>query len=564
MTDTVEHTRPGVNAHRVADIATLDGLLRCWVRENNVTLPERGVLELELPATGIRLRTDVVYRSAAGYHRFGVVRLNTGIPVNAVTVAGLLAAEAAARRSGNASAVTDLVARVADSEMRVARHVWRRSAAQEDPPGTTPFLAAEQGLILGHPLHPTPKSRLGLSESEADRFSPELRGSFRLHWFAADESIVSGEGADMVAVFAPQVPEGMVAIPAHPWQAREVRSRPVVRKLLDSGSLRDLGESGEPWFPTASVRTVYHPDAPVMLKFSLGLPITNSKRENLRKELRRGAEIDRVLDSGLALELAEAYPGFGIVRDPGWLSIGPDSAPENGLELVVRANPFWADDRVACVAGLLAERPDRDSSDLAAIITNLAALVGDDTDAVAAQWCARYFDAVIAPVLWLYHTYGLGLEAHQQNTLVVLDENGWPCGGWYRDNQGYYISNRRAAELERFAPGAGVDGDNRCDEAVIDERLGYYIGINNLLGLVGAFGAQGIADERRLLAVLHKRLDRFAALPLARMLARSATLRCKANLLTRVDGLDELVGPLETQSVYCDIPNPFAKVGNAS
>jgi siderophore synthetase component len=36
------------------------------------------------------------------------------------------------------------------------------------------------------------------------------------------------------------------------------------------------------------------------------------------------------------------------------------------------------------------------------------------------------------------------------------------------------------------------------------------------------------------------------------------TLRCKANLLTRVAGLDELVGPLETQSVYVPIPNPLA------
>jgi siderophore synthetase component len=33
-------------------------------------------------------------------------------------------------------------------------------------------------------------------------------------------------------------------------------------------------------------------------------------------------------------------------------------------------------------------------------------------------------------------------------------------------------------------------------------------------------------------------------------------LRCKANLLTRAAGLDELVGELATQSVYVEIPNP--------
>lgn len=46
--------------------------------------------------------------------------------------------------------------------------------------------------------------------------------------------------------------------------------------------------------------------------------------------------------------------------------------------------------------------------------------------------------------------------------------------------------------------------------------------------------------------------------PVAASLADSPTLRCKANLLTRVHGLDELVGPVETQSVYVDIPNPLA------
>ncbi|MBA8826805.1 siderophore synthetase component [Saccharopolyspora lacisalsi] len=562
MTETAERTPVDVtNADRVADIAAVDGLLRCWMRENDLSPPDDGVLELELPAAGVRLRAVVIHHSAVGQHRFGTVSLDTGVAISAVTVAALLAVEAAAGRGTDPGAVTDLVGRVADSTTRIAHYVRSRSETPEDPVGATPFLTAEQGLILGHPTHPAPKSRLGLSEADSERFSPELRGSFPLHWFAADRSVVSGDGPDLVADFAPDVPEGMVPVPAHPWQAREVRSRPGVRGLLESGLLRDLGESGAHWYPTASIRTVYHPDAPVMLKFSLGLPITNSKRENLRAELRRGLEIDRILEAGLAAALAEAHPGFGIVRDPAWLAVDVEDATESGLELVVRDNPFGPHDRAACVAGLLAERPDRDSSEIAAIVTNLAAATGEDSGAVAERWCARYFDSVIAPVLWLYRTYGLGLEAHQQNTVVLLDEQGWPRGGWYRDNQGYYISQRRVGELERFLPDIGVAGVNRWDDAIIDERLGYYIGINNLLGLVGALGSHGLADERRLLAVLHRRLRDFPDLSLARTLAHAPTLRCKANLLTRMDGLDELVGPLESQSVYCDITNPIAEVG---
>jgi siderophore synthetase component len=35
------------------------------------------------------------------------------------------------------------------------------------------------------------------------------------------------------------------------------------------------------------------------------------------------------------------------------------------------------------------------------------------------------------------------------------------------------------------------------------------------------------------------------------------TLHCKANLKTRLARMDELVGPLETQSVYLEIANPM-------
>ncbi|RCW42890.1 siderophore synthetase component [Halopolyspora algeriensis] len=551
----------------MAGTAAVNGLLRCWIRENRVAVPESGPLLLQLPTSGTCLRTEVLYRSPAGFHRFGTTTLSTGTPVDAVTIATLLALEASAGRA-TADAVGDLVARVADSVRRVHLHLASRGRHGSEPAGTaTPFLAAEQALVLGHPLHPAPKSRIGWTDTEAEWFSPELRASFALHWFAADSSIVSvsGDVAELLADFAPEVPEGAVAVPAHPWQARELYARPHIRRLLEADLLRDLGQSGPRWFPTASLRTVYHPHAPVMLKFSLGLAITNSKRENLRKELRRGAEIHRLFEAGLADELARAHPRFGVVRDPAWLAVDALGVEESGLELVVRSNPFGEHDttaatgRTGCVAGLLAERPDLGRSELASLVEDLAERTGATTREIAEQWCARYFDEVIAPVLWLYETHGLGLEAHQQNTLVTLDADGWPCGGWYRDNQGYYLSERRIEALERFLLGVGEEGDNRCADAVIDERLGYYIGINNLLGVVGAFGSQGLADEQRLLAVFRDRLRNFPHLRLARTLADSATLRCKANLLTRVDGLDELVGPLETQSVYCDIANPLAE-----
>lgn len=566
----------------VADTAGTQALLRCWVRENDLSEPPDGTLRLDLPVSGTSVLAPIEYWSAAGWHRFGPARFAGGAAVDAVTLAALLATESTQRpghgEQQRSAAVADLTGRVADSVHRVARHVTQRRANPDDPPSTTPFLAAEQALLLGHPLHPTPKSRDGLSDAEAARYSPELCGSFPVHWFGADPSVVSADSAlpapaaELTRALAgaqARVPAGMVAVPAHPWQARDVLTRPGIRELLDRDLLRDLGPGGPAWFPTSSVRTVYRADAAVMLKLSLGLRITNSKRENLRLELHRGVEVCRLLAAGLGAALRAAHPGFAVVTDPAWLAVdAPGERPESGLEVMIRDNPFRGAEPVACVAGLLAERPDRPDgrSRLAELVQRLAARTGRPPGEVTEEWFTRYLDVVVRPVLWLYATHGLGLEAHQQNTLVVLDTDGWPVGGRYRDNQGYYFSATRSDGLSRWLPGAGRELGTLCSDEVIDERLGYYVGINNVLGMVGALGSQGLADEQALLAGVRDLLTGLvrapgAELPLAATLLEAPTLRCKANLLTRVDGLDELVGPLEAQSVYVNVANPVLAAG---
>lgn len=202
-------------------------------------------------------------------------------------------------------------------------------------------------------------------------------------------------------------------------------------------------------------------------------------------------------------------------------------------------------------------------SRLTEIVTRLAGRTGRSRGAVATEWFLRYLEQVIRPILWLDSEAGIALEAHQQNTLVLLDPQGWPTGGRYRDNQGYYFRESRRAELDKRLPGIGEDSDTFVSDEVTDERFAYYLAINNVLGLIGAFGSQGLADERLLLAAFRRFLGAVASgparlrTPLPACLLDSPVLRCKANLLTRLHGLDELIGPVDTQSVYVTIANPL-------
>ncbi|QLJ04539.1 iron transporter [Streptomyces sp. NEAU-sy36] len=590
----VRRTEPGADAlddrepGAAAQSAAVENLLRCWVRETGLRAPADGTLRIPLPASGAGLLVPVRYWSPTGWHRFGPPRLaeapEAAPPVDAVTLAALLTREGPAADDG------DLVARVADSLRRTATFIRDRRAHPADGPDL--FLNAEQALLLGHPLHPTPKSREGLTEGEAALYSPETRGAFPLHWMAVAPALLATDSAwtergrpvpadrltRHLAGIALPLPDGHTALPLHPWQAREVRHRPAVAALLDSGLLRDLGPHGPAWHPTSSVRTVHRCGAPAMLKLSLGLRITNSRRENLRKELRRGVEVHRLLRTGLSRRWAAAHPGFDIVRDPAWLAVDdPDGRPVPGLDVVIRHNPFTPADDVGCLAGLVSPRPLAEPalgaaagghppamrSRLSVLVARLAVRTGRPPAAVATEWFLRYLEQVVRPVFWLDAEAGVALEAHQQNTLVLLDGDGWPAGGRYRDNQGYYFRESRRAELAARLPGIGEHSDTFVADEVADERLAYYLAVNNVLGLIGAFGSQHLADERLLLAAFRRFLAGLATGPAALRtpvpgrLLDSPTLRCKANLLTRLHGMDELVGPVDTQSVYVTIDNPL-------
>ncbi|MFG2747311.1 IucA/IucC family protein [Streptomyces xanthophaeus] len=577
LPDLLDHPEPAV----AAEAATVENLLRCWVREAAIPRPDGPagtLLRIPLPASGAALLVAVRHWSLSGWHRFAPARLEgapAGAPaLDAVTLAALIAREGAGAGRGGA----DLVGRVCDSVRRTTEFIADR---RERPTAPAPvagdlFLSAEQSLLLGHPLQPDPKSREGLSEAEARRYSPELHGSFPLHWFAvapdalATDSAWTERGrpvsaAQLLGRLAPglPLPDGTAPLPLHPWQARDLLQRPAVTALCDAGLLYDLGPHGEPWYPTSSVRTVHRPGAPAMLKLSLGLRITNSRRENLRKELHRGVEVHRLLRTGLAEQWQSAHPAFDIVRDPAWIAVdSTDGTPVPGLDALLRHNPFRSGDDALCVAALTAPRPWPGRgimrSRLAEIVSGLVAATGRSSSAVSAEWFLRYLDHVVLPVLAFDALAGIALEAHQQNTLVLLDPAGWPAGGRYRDNQGYYFRASRRAELERRLPGIGGASDTFVSDDVTDERFAYYLGINNVLGLIGAFGSQRLADERVLLAAFRRFLSKAAGLgPLPARLLDSPTLRCKANLLTRLGGLDELVGPVDTQSVYVTIANPL-------
>ncbi|WP_405066130.1 siderophore synthetase [Kribbella sp. NBC_01510] len=531
--------------------AHLNAILRCYTRETGVPV---AIGLLTLPVGDSTVTARVEHASRTGLHQFTDVHVD-GMEPAPEDLVRLLSADA------DPAEIDDLAARTAES-VRNVELFWDRADGERGPGR---FLEFEQALLLGHLNHPAPKSRDGLSGDELAAYSPELGGRFAVHWFEADAELVSSDqvagapslqGLDAVqlmgALAGITASSGRVLIPAHPWQAASLLERPRVASLVKAGRVKALGPQGAQWYPTSSLRTVFHPDLPVMLKVSLGLRITNSRRESTSTELRRGLEINRLLDAAYNAGTATAHPRFTIVRDPAWIALDEGGPTLTGLDVAVREVPTDVNS-YACLAGLVAPRPGR--------VSRLSEYAAEDP----AGWVASYIDNVLIPMLHLYAETGIGLEAHQQNTLVRLDEAGRITGGAYRDNQGYYLAS---SYLRGLLAVTGLRDSTLAvvDDPIVDDRLTYYLLHNQALAVVGCLAVDGLADEAELLGVVRDRLTQ--ALPLlksagpdgdrlARRWLEAETLPCKANMMTRLRGIDEVVAPLDAQSVYLDIPNPL-------
>ncbi|WP_435102648.1 IucA/IucC family protein [Halarchaeum sp. P4] len=585
-----------VDPDRRAADATVHAFLNCYLRErgdyevretavSGVEPGDDGLLTVTLPAQDVALLAPLDYRSPTERHRFETpvrYRLPAGgvHEADPATLATLVLTDLA--DEADTAVPTALLRRVLTSQQNTREFVAARADdAERLYAETLPFRDAEQALVFGHHRHPTPKSRQGIAAHDREAYAPEHRGSFALHYFRADPALVTQDSAlersaadwvkdalrcdDSVSegFVAEHVESDDVLLPVHPWQADYLRSQEYVRELLGDG-LRYLGAAGREFHPTTSVRTLYSEAAPFMVKSSLNVQITNSVRTNKRPELERGVAVADLLDTGFGDELAAEFPRFDVVRDPAYLALDAGPGAESGLETVLRANPFrgGATENATPVASLCQDAI-RGRSRLGRIVAAIAEREGRSTDAVSAEWFRRYLEVGVRPVLWLYLVQGVGLEAHQQNSVVTLDDAGYPAAFHYRDNQGFYFPESQYERVADYLPGVGERADTICADALADERLRYYVILNNALDVVNALGYAGVADETRLLGVLRDELERARerydrpSSDFLDPLLEDATVPCKANLLTRFHGLDELENDLENQSVYADVKNPI-------
>lgn len=577
------------SAQQTAETATFQSFANCYLREINpgISVIHRDgprsseCIEWTLAGQRLVLRAEISSRSLCGPLHFGAVWTRPAADpqwrtIEPMTALPFLIQEAGRlfegnRRESARAYELGLMQRVLQSYQGTAENL---AVARPLSADSFTFLDAERTIAYGHWLHPTPKSREGMSFWQQGHYAPEFGGDFPLRYFAAANDIVRADSAigrsaaDIVGslVADASLAPGETLIPMHPLQAEALLLDPAVQALIDDGALRSLDSSGPRFAATSSVRTVYNAALPFMLKFSLPVRITNSLRVNRLHELKAGIAVARLIDRA---GIAGRYPGFHIVRDPAHISLALPGREESGFEVIIRENPFRAgrDRGIVTLAALTADPLPGGVSLLEAVLRRLSTGGERDFASVAAIWFERYLDHALDPLLTLYDDFGIALEAHQQNSLLDLS-SGFPSAYYYRDNQGFYLAERHRSSLARLVPEMEEIDGLYFPEADIQDRFAYYAVVNQIFSVISRMGHDGLAEETALLRILHRRLENLsrvltgAGRRFAESLIHAPTIAAKANLRARLFGVDELQAE-DTRSLYRRIENPLWNAGAA-
>ena len=544
----------------------------------------QGLTLLSLPLSLIQAQIFVPlsYVSRVGRHRIAalpqIFQKGQKLNFSAVAMVSLLLEELVQQSEGHVDAAS-LVERWIQSRDALQQFLNIRAedfdALVQLEQG---FIESEQALILGHSMHPAPKSRTGFVHEDWQKYSPEACGQTQLHyWLVAPEYIA--EGTALEQAFSIQLKqeikwhlseselETLAAyahyklLPLHPWQARYLQSKVWFKSLKAKLKIIDLGEKAWIFSPTTSVRTLASFNAPWMLKPSLSVMITNSIRVNLAKECHRGEMTHRLWHSELGQSILKQYPTLKAVNDPAWIALQLDGEIIDETICIVRDQPFTPEQQVTCIASLCQDHPVEERNRFNALFDQIASQQNlDDKAKIALDWFKTFLNISLTPLMYVYHRYGMAFESHQQNVLVEL-KDGWPQWLWLRDNQGFYYIEEFADEILQQFPELHDKAHAVGSKTFVDERFSYYFFGNTLFGIINAIGATGFVSEQDLLSVLQQHLfdllKQYPESSLIQSLLYQPTLPYKGNLLTRLYELDELIAPVENQSVYIQLANPL-------
>lgn len=420
------------------------------------------------------------------------------------------------------------------------------------------YLESEKKLILGHPVHPYPKTKLGMNEKETEDYSPEFQGKFKLVWLKVDSKILESNLKvneyikylrELSSFDLENKKESDLYLPMHPYQWKFLQDS----NKIDHSLIEYIGEGLNDWFALSSTRSIYNENAPYQLKYSMNVKLTNSIRHLQPEEAIRGEFIESVFKEN---NLLEKYPELHVLFEPLYLSF----KDKNGVALSeftfqVRENLKEKEGvKRVLLSTLVEENIQTGKTHLSELILKLASELNKEEEFIRIEWFKAFLKNAISPLLKLAFNSDVLLGAHLQNIILELKE-GVPSGVFYRDCQGTGFTEKGQVKYGK------VDNGNVLSLSDINKVFGYYLVVNTIFGVISSLANSDESHEKILinrfrlfLIELRSELDEPSFIDFlldSKVLYQKGNFRCSVNELNE----NTIKNPWE---IYNEIPNPIA------
>ncbi|HEY9898947.1 MAG TPA: IucA/IucC family protein [Pantanalinema sp.] len=400
------------------------------------------------------------------------------------------------------------------------------SARQAHDATFSPLAFFEQWVVDGHPLHPGAKIKLGLTPAEVIAHSPEWGAEPLVRLVAVEKAscrVTTARGRTPSELLAAEWPEHVQAaerelaerglapaayelIPVHPWQ-HDRKLPSMYAEALASGAIVTLDVPALPTRALMSFRSL----APIQhrgegkhhLKTCVDVQLTGAVRIITPQSIHNGPALSALLGEIQACEggfdgrfvVLEEEAGICYVdRNPA-LTEQARHASSKSLAALFRENP---EDHVGpgeiALAGssLIARSPISARPVVVEAIEAFARAEGHlDPEAAAIAFVRRYAEIALPGFLTLMSRYGVSMEGHLQNSVVVL-KDGAPVRLVVRDLGGVRVLlerlERRGLTVAFHPESATVTRDvealrNKLSYPVFQNHLGEVIAaIHRALG----------------------------------------------------------------------------------
>ncbi len=284
----------------------------------------------------------------------------------------------------------------------------------EVPQENCPELFFERWTIFGHNQHPCSKTRMGLEPEQVIDFGSEFFHSQEILLLDIPSHLINNVGSDWP--FKADK-EGFTRTPIHSWQWEYLQ-----QEKPEAASLCQVSDCSISCFNGSSFRTYFAQEQALCLKLPLHIQITSCERTLGHYTIQNGPVYSKILNAIKAEN--SIFHNAHFLKEYSGLWAEPNSALGRECNLLLRED-------------LRSLAPN--SYDIIPLSSLLSYYPGSSEDIFKKIFChshidilQSYLELLLPPLYVLLCQYGIGLECHLQNTVLIL-KDGLPQKVAHRD-----------------------------------------------------------------------------------------------------------------------------------